>query len=375
MNIKLTGFLAVTALAVSCGQKQDGPGAAMQQSGPAPMAVIEVVSRTLTGYDVYPVKIEGTVNSNVFAKVSGYITDVLVDEGQYVSKGQLLFKLETQSMSEDANAAKANVEAAQVRVNQLIPLVEKNIISEIQLETAKAQLAQAKAGYQSVLANIGYANIKSPVSGYVGKISFRTGTLVSPASPQPLTVVSQTDNVYAYFSMNEIDYLNFLQNAKGNSLPDKIKNFPPVQLRMSNGEIYSENGQITTVTGQIDPATGTVSFRATFPNRGHILANGSSGEILISHVYEDATIVPDMSSYEQQGRTMVYKVVGDTLAEPLVIEELNRIDNNILVKSGLEPGDKIIAVGADRLFGATLVTPQMMPYDSVASSVQTIFTR
>src|SRR5690606_21301372 len=137
-------------------------------------------------YTTYPTSLEGIVDSEVRAKTSGYITHVLVDEGQKVKKGQTLFTLETQSLSQDAAAAKANVNAAQVEVDKLKPLVEKNIISAVQLETAKAKLAQAQSGYNSIAANIGYATIKSPVDGYVGAIPFREGALISPTSQVPL---------------------------------------------------------------------------------------------------------------------------------------------------------------------------------------------
>jgi len=371
MNTKLTGSIAIAVLILSaCGTKKGGMPI---MNAPRPMPVLEIPTKTLTGYSVYPARIEGVVNSNVTAKVSGYITHVLIDEGEYVKKGQLLFKLETQSMTEEAKAAKANIDAAQVRVNQLIPLVEKNIISSVQLETARAQLAQAQASYESIVANIGYSEIRSPVNGYVGAIPYRTGSLVSPTSPKPLTVVSETDQVYVYFSMNEVDYLNFLQHSVGKTLTEKIKNYPAVKLKLSNGDIYQQDGRITTTTAQIDPVTGTVSFRATFPNAEHLLANGSSGTILIPKKYENVPTIPELSAYEQQGRIMVYQVIGDSLGSPVIIEELDRIDNNILIKSGLKAGDKIIANGADRLQGPTPVIPQPVSYDSLMNSIQPIF--
>src|SRR5690606_23756105 len=108
------------------------------------------------------------------------------------------------------------------------PLVQKNIISSVQLETAKARLAQARAAYNSVKANIAYASIKSPVDGFVGAIPYREGSLVSPNDPIPLTTVSDIENIYAFFAMNERDYLNFILNAEGENLSEKVKNFPPV---------------------------------------------------------------------------------------------------------------------------------------------------
>src|SRR5690606_18404092 len=227
--------------------------------------------------------------------------------------GQTLFRIETQALSQDAGAARANINAAQVEVDKLKPLVEKNIISPVQLTTAEARLAQAKANYNSIVANIDYATIKSPVNGYVGSIPHREGALVSPADPTPLTTVSVTNEVYAFFTMNERDYLNFIQEAKGENLNEKIKNFPPVELELVNGEIYKHKGKIETVTGQVNASTGTVSFRATFPNPNRILANGNSGKIRIPKTYENAVVVPEASTFEQQGIVYVYKVQGDKI--------------------------------------------------------------
>lgn len=345
---------------------QDTPQG-QQRGGAVSLPVVEVPERTLTAYTSYPVSIEGTVTSAVRAKVAGYITAVLVDDGEKVRKGQTLFKLETQALSQDAGAAQANVNAAQVEVNKLKPLVDKGIISAVQLETARARLAQAKANYNSITANIGYATIKSPIDGYVGSINFRQGALVSPADPTPLTTVSDIDEVYAYFAMNEKDYLDFLQKTKGQSLSEKIANFPAVVLQLVNGELYAHEGKIGTVTGQVNRATGTVSFRATFPNPGRILANGNSGNIRIPKKYENAVVVPEASTYEQQGRVYVYRVQGDTLAVSVPIVVLDRVDNLVLVKSGVKAGDRIVAQGVGKVRNNTPITPQPVAFDSIPS--------
>lgn len=363
-------FILTSFLFASCGE--DDP-AQQQTSGPMPMPVVEIPIKTVTGYTTYPVSIQGIVNSDVRAKASGFITDVLVDEGEKVQQGDLMFRIETQSLSEDANAAQANVNAAQVGVDQLKPLVEKNIISEVQLQTAKAKLAQARANYNSIMANIGYAAIRSPIDGYVGAIPFRQGSLVSPSTAIPLTTVSNTDEVYAYFAMNEADYLDFIQNAEGENLVEKIENFPPVQLQLANGEMYGENGEIETVTGQIDPSLGTVSYRAVFPNPDRLLANGGSGTIHIPKTYQDVPVVPEASTYERQGKVYAYKVSGDTLATPIVIEVRDRVQNFIVVESGIEAGDRIIAKGAGKLQGPTPIKPQPVAFDSIAKTLKPVF--
>ena len=355
--------------AASCTEKKAGP----QGPGALALPVVEVPLKTVTGYSSYPVSIEGTINSAVRAKVSGYITAVLVDEGQKVNRGQTLFKLETQALTQDAGAAKANVNAARVEVEKLKPLVEKEIISSVQLETAQARLAQAEANYKSVTASIDYATIRSPIDGYVGAINFRQGALVSPADPTPLTTDSDTDEVYAFFAMNERDYLDFLQNAEGQNLSQKIENFPPVELLLVNGEPYKHKGKIETVTGQVNRSTGTVSFRATFPNPDRMLANGNSGSIRIPKTYNEVPVVPEASTFEQQGIVYVFQVRGDTVALATPIEVTDRVNNVIVVKSGVEAGDKIVARGVGKLRDNTPVTPQVIPFDSVANSIEVVF--
>lgn len=356
----------MSLLLASCGQQEQ-----QQARGPMQVPVIKLPTKTLTDYNSYPVSIEGVINSEVRPKVSGYITNVVVDEGQAVKKGDVLFTLETESLSQDAEAAQANVNAARVEVDKLKPLVEKDIISNSQLESAKAKLAQAKASYSSIAANIGYATIKSSVDGVVGSIHFRNGSLVSPESI--LTTVSQVDELYAFFGMNEKDYIHFLQNAEGKGIAEKIKNFQPVKLELATGDVYAHEGEIETVSGQVNPQTGTVNFRARFPNPDRLLANGNSGRIMIPETYTDKVIVPESASFERQGLVYVYTVQGDSLAVSKSFEVETRIKNFILVKSGLEEGQTIIAQGLGQIGNNMPVKPQLKDFDSIVKPIKKAF--
>src|SRR5699024_8621794 len=206
---------------VSCsnGQK-NAQGMGQQQAMPYPVS--EITTRDITTYKEYPTSLEGTLNSAVRAKANGYITQVLVDEGQKVKKGQALFKLETESLDQQAKAAQANLNALEVEVNKLIPLVEEGIVSDVQLKTARANYERAKADLGSVATNIDFATVRSPADGRIGSINFREGSLISPQDPTPLTQITKTENVYAFFTMNERDYLNFIQTTEGENLSEKI---------------------------------------------------------------------------------------------------------------------------------------------------------
>ena len=364
--------LSLILVVFSCGNKTE-QAAATQQAPPPAFPVTAIQQKTVTGYQEYPTNIEGIVNSDVRAKVSGYIQNVLVDEGQKVRKGQPLFRLETQSLSQDAGAAKARVNVAQVEVDKLIPLVEKNIISAVQLETAKANLAQAKATLSGVSANIGYATIKSPVDGYVGAINFREGALVSPSDSNPLTTVSDISQVYAFFSFNEAQYIDHLQRYEGQNKAERIKNSPDLSLVLANGKVYSETGRIQTSTGQINESTGTIKMRAAFDNPNEILTNGNSGKIRLPIEYKDAIIVPQSATFEQQKDIMVFTVDQDNKVKSNIIKVQGTVGNLYVVESGLKVGDKLIVSGVGKLRAGMPIAPQDTPFEEAIKPVAVLF--
>ncbi|MBU2922646.1 efflux RND transporter periplasmic adaptor subunit [Winogradskyella psychrotolerans] len=370
--VSILTIVSVFLIVVSCGNKENTQSGAAA-APPAPFPVTQLQPKTVTGYTDYPATIEGKVNSDVRAKTSGYIEKVYVDEGEKVRKGQVLFRLETQSLSQDADAAKAQVNVAQVEVNKLIPLVEKNIISPVQLETAKANLAQAKANYSSVTANIGYATIKSPIDGFVGAINFREGALISPSDATPLTTVSQIDEVYAFFSFNEAQYIDHLQRSEGKTKAERIKNAPDLTLILANGKAYSEKGRIQTSTGQINQNTGTIQIRAAFDNPNEILTNGNSGKIRFPIEYKDAIVVPQSATFEQQGNVMIFKLGAENKVETSILNVKGTVDNLYVVESGIDSKDKIIVSGIGKLRNGMAISPQEIPFEEAIKQVPTLF--
>ncbi|RKS98102.1 efflux RND transporter periplasmic adaptor subunit [Chryseobacterium defluvii] len=394
MTNKLIIFSIAAFSLTAC--KKEAP----KQDGPKPYPVVSVEVKNVVGYQTFPATIQGRINNDVRAKIQGYITQVLVDEGQYVTKGQPLFRLETNILNENAAAAQAGigaaesniaaaqaaVNAAQVEVNKLKPLVAKNIISNVQLQTAQADLAkaqaqlqqavaskrQATANYKGVEANIEYSVIRAPISGVVGKLPLKAGSLVGPTDQTPLTTISDTSEIYAYFSMNEKEYFDFLEKSVGASVPEKIKNLPMVELQLANGSLYPEKGRIEAITGQIDPTTGTIQFRVQFPNAQKLLSNGNSGTIRFPQRYDNVLVVPESATYEQQGIVYVYKVEKDT-AKNVVIDVIERIDNMALIKSGVNKGETVIAAGIGGLKPGTAVIKKPVKMDSLVQSIKPKF--
>lgn len=409
MKNRIIIYTLLSFTALSCKKKEE-----QKQEGPKEVPVIAAEIRNVTGYTTFPTSIQGRVNNDVRAKIQGYVTQVLVDEGQYVTKGQPLFRLETNTLNQSADAARAGigaarsgveaaranvsaaqaaVQSAQVEVNKLVPLVQKNIISNVQLETARANLSraqaqlsqaraaqqqasasvsQATANYQGVQANIDYSVIRAPISGVIGKLPLRVGSLVGPSDQIPLTTVSDTSGIFAYFSMNEKEYLDFLENSYGATVPEKLRNMPMVELELANGSLYPEKGKIEAVTGQIDASTGTIQFRVSFPNSSKLLSNGNSGTIRVPKLYEQALVVPESATFEQQGLVYVFAVEKDT-AKNKIIEVTDRVNNLVVIKEGLKKGDKIVAQGVATLKPGTAVKQKPADFDEIVNAIKPIF--
>jgi len=380
-QIKTLLLVILGTSVVGCSEKAEAPQA------PAPsLDVVAVVTKNVVGYDLFPATIQGKINNDVRAKIQGYVQEVYVHEGQSVSKGQPLFRLEADNLSETASAAKsgiavaeASVNVAQVEVDKLIPLVEKGIIGQIQLATAKANLAaaksslaQSKANYGSASANVDYSVVRSPISGIVGKLPLKNGSLVGPADPIALTTIADISSVYAYFSMNEKEYFQFLNTTEGKTLNDKIKNLPEVELQLADGTLYSEKGKIETVSGQIDVVTGTVQVRVAFPNPNKLLSNGNSGTVLIPKSYDSALVIPEIASFEQQGKINVFKVVNDTVVSTMV-DVTDRVNNMLIVNNGVKEGDVIVVSGIGSLRNKSAIQPKKANFDSIVNSITPVF--
>ncbi|WP_111707060.1 efflux RND transporter periplasmic adaptor subunit [Lutibacter citreus] len=322
-------------------------------------------------YNEYAANIEGEQNIEIRAKVDGFVDEIYIDEGSEVKKGQILFKLSAETLKQQANAAKANiavakaqVATAQVDVNKIKPLVEKNIISSVQLLTAqsnlnaaKAQLNAAIASYMNTKENLDYTIIKSPVDGIVGSIPYRVGSLVGRSEAKPLTTVSNISNVYAYFTLNEKQLLQFNRQLNGNSIEAKIKELPAVELILSDGTTYEHKGKIETINGMVNPRTGSISYRAIFPNPSNLLRSGTSGKVKFPSNETEAILVPQKATYELQGKKFVYLVNKENKVESREVTVNQSINNDFIVKNGLIEGETFVVEGLIKLKDGMQINP------------------
>ena len=353
---KTVFFLIVCmALTISCEQKKQDKAAETYY----PVLTVELSDRTLQTN--YTATISGVQTVEIRPQVSGMITDILIEEGQSVSKDQVLFIIDQTPYKAAYEIAVANVKSAEAALSTAKLIVESNqdlfeqdVVSEFDLMTAKnnlteaeARLALCKAEEVSARNNLSYTEVRSPVNGVASMILYRVGALVSSSISQPLVTVSDDSRVYAYFSMAENQMLDMIQQYE--SLDNAIRQMPPVDLIMSNGVVYEHKGKINAISGTISETTGAVSIRAVFPNRQHLLRNGGSGSVVIPMERKGCIVIPQTATYELQDRIFVYKVVNGKAESTEIRVSPNNNGTEYIVENGLSTGDIIVSEGAGLL--------------------------
>ena len=355
--------MACFMAAVSCGQ-------APTAMGPAEYAVMTIATTDREIPINYSATIRGRQDIAIYPQVSGTIFELCVNEGQTVSKGQPLFiidqvpyKAALQTAEANVAAAKAGVATAQLTYDSKKELYAKNVVSQYDLLTAentlltaKAQLAQAEAQRVNAANNLSYTVVKAPANGVVGTLPYRVGALVSASIPQPLTTVSDNSEMYVYFSMNENQLLNLTRRY--GSVAETLKNMSAVQLQLSDGSIYDLPGRVESISGVIDTSTGSVSLRAAFPNPNGLLHSGGAGNIILPSIYKDCIAVPQAATFELQDKVYVYKVVDGKASSSIIDVEKLSNGREYIVRSGLTPGDVIVAEGVGLLREGTPIVPK-----------------
>lgn len=313
--------------------------------------------------------IEGKVNVEIRPQVEGILENIYIDEGDFVKAGQPIFRINELPYQEQVKNALANVEVekarlrnAQIEMSRLQPLVDNEVISEVQLKTAesnyevaKASLARAQALEATARINMGFTTIKAPVNGYIGRIPKRIGNLVAKNDSQPITVLSDIEEVYVYFTMSESDYL-FFKKMSQDSTARKIN--PNVKLVLADGSIYELPGRIDADAGQVNRSTGAISLRATFSNPNKLLRSGNTGKVLMEQLHPNVLLIPQVATSVIQDRTFVFRLKSDNTVERVLISIEGKSGRNYIVSdNNLKENDRIVTSGLDKLTEGVRVNP------------------
>lgn len=356
-NLIMTLSLITMAFLSSCSGNKT-----QQQMPSANFKTMTVQTQEVTMTTNYSATIRGRQDIEVYPQVAGTLQRLCVTEGQKVAKGQTLFIIDQVPYQAALNtalasqqAANASLATAQLNYDSKKQLFDDGIISDVELQTAqntllsaKAQVAQANAQVVNARNSLSYTVVKSPANGVVGTLPYRQGALVSSAMPQPLTTVSDNNQMYVYFSIAEGQLLNMTRES--GSAEAAIGAMPDVKLLLVDGSEYPYKGKVESVSGVVDRSTGTVQVRAVFDNPEKLLHSGSTGTVVIPTTYKDKIVVPVTATVQMQDKFKVYLVDKDNIAhEQLVTTEPLSNGKEYVIKDGLKVGDVIVAEGAGML--------------------------
>lgn len=362
-----TQILAMIALCLTACSSQPPQPAALQN-----LPVISISSADATTYQEYPASIQGKDNVEIRPQVSGILDQVFVEEGSYVKAGQPLFQINQAPYQEKLNNARASLRVAtgalanaELEIEKLTPLVNSKVISDYQLKTAgsareisRGNVDQAKADIASAQINVGYTLVKAPVSGYIGLLPKKRGSLVGPADPTALTDLSDVKQVHIYFALGEYDFIRFKQQYSGKTLADKIKALPPVELIVADDSAYALKGKVDLMDGQFNKNTGAITVRATFENPDGLLRSGNTGRVRLGLSFTNQLIVPQTATLELQDKIFVFMVDSHNKVTRQPIAISGKSGTNYMVSGGLKAGDRIVSNGFDHLQDGETIHPE-----------------
>src|SRR5580700_5688305 len=364
----VVGLLA----AVSAGCERRVASAAPPQ--PPTVEVTSVVQKDVPTEGEWVGTLEGYVNAQISPQVSGYLIRQDYNEGTFVRKGQVLFEIDPrpfQAALDQANGQLAQAQAqlanAELNVKRDIPEAEAHAIPQRQLDTdtqeqlgAKAAVEAAQAAVEEAALNLGYTKVLSLIDGIAGINTVQVGNLVGPSAV--LTAVSQVNPIKVYFPISEQEYLRMADDTAPGSV-DWLTHASriPLQLTLADGSSYSYRGKIVFANRQVNTDTGTIQIVGEFSNPKNLLRPGQYARIQApTGTITGALLVPQAAVNQQQGTYQVTVIGSDNRAQLRTVEVGPKVDTLWVITSGLKPGDRVVAVGAEKTKEGELVNPK--PY-------------
>jgi membrane fusion protein (multidrug efflux system) len=334
--------------------------------------VTELKTQSAKLHREYVGDIHAVKNVEIYARVKGYLEEVYVDEGKEVKKGQVLFRINNEEY--EANLAKAkaalqsavaDAKGAELELKRVKLLVEKNVISKTEVEVAEAKLAavnakieEARSEKSNASLQLAQTQIRAPFNGIIDRIPFKTGSLINEGTL--LTTLSDTKSVFAYFNVSENEYLEYVKaRGKGESKQELV------ELELADGSYFKHKGTIETMEGAFDEGTGSIAFRARFSNPDKLLKHGSTGTIRLTNHVENALLIPQKAAFEIQDKNFVYVLQKDNKIKTRTFTPQSRLGDYYVVKSGLEPGERIVYEGLQGLKDGATISPKSVSLDSL----------
>lgn len=309
----------------------------------------------------YVCQIRSIRNIELRAQEKGYLQDIFVDEGQFVKKGQLLFKIMPRIYEAELQRAQAEVNAAEIEVQNTQSLAEKNVVSKNELAMAQAKLGKAKAELELAKVHLDFTEIRAPFDGLIDRLHLKLGSLVEEG--ELLTSLSDNSQLWVYFNVSEPEYLNY-------QALNKTKGGLKVNLLMANNQLFKHPGVIETIESEFNNETGNIAFRATFPNPDGLLRHGETGNILMKEQLKGALIIPQKATLEVMDKKYVYVVDKNNVVQLRPITIGAQMPDLYVITDGLAENEKILLEGLRKVKNNDKISFEYEDPDAVISHLK-----
>jgi membrane fusion protein (multidrug efflux system) len=380
------GVLGLIVLALIVEALRPSKKALGAQPSTTDVEVVQVKKEDVPIYSEWIGTLDGLVNADVRAEVTGYLLKQGYQEGAFVNQGQLLFQIDprpfqaaldqAQGQLAQAQAALANAQAVQRRteldVQRYTPLAEQQAASQQDLDnsvqnnlaaiatvaTAKAQIKTYEAAVETAKINLDFTRLVAPIDGIAGQAQLQVGALVTPGSGV-VTSVSTVNPIKVYFTVGEPQYLAWRKRFPTESSRLEADKELRLQLILADGSTYPDVGKFYFADRQVDESTGAIRIAGLFPNPNNVLRPGGYAKVrAVIRTQPGALLVPQRAVSELQGGYQVAVVEADNKVDVRTVTVGDRVDNRWIIASGLNAGDRVVAEGVQRMRTGVHVNPK-----------------
>ncbi|MDG3581253.1 efflux RND transporter periplasmic adaptor subunit [Galbibacter pacificus] len=310
--------------------------------------------------DDYVCQIQSIRHIELRAQERGYLEKIYVDEGQFVKKGQLLFKIMPKIYEAEKQKASAEASFAEIEYQNTKKLADSDVVAPNELAMAKATYDKAKAELALAEAHLQFTEIRAPFDGIIDRFHMRQGSLVDEG--ELLSSLSDNSQMWVYYNVPEAEYLNYKTKV---SKDNPVK----VNLLMANNQLFKQTGEVGTIEADFDNETGNIPFRATFPNPDGLLRHGETGSILMKVPYKEAIIIPQKATFEVLSKKYVFVIGKDNKIQQREISIKAELPHLFIVDKGLSVNDKVLLEGIRMVKNGEKIDYELEKPDKVLASL------
>jgi len=323
-------LLLILASCSSCNQHKKENKEEIKYMVTSPIEMDTVITKD------YVCQIHSIRHIELRALEKGYLQKISVDEGQFVKKGQPMFKIMPNIYQAELKRAEAEADVAAIELKNTKLLAESKVVSPNELAMSKAKYEKASADVIMAKTHLGFTNIKAPFDGIMDHLLVREGSLLDEG--ELLTTLSDNSKMWVYFNVPEAEYLDYITNDHKD---DRMK----VSLMMANNREFSQKGVVETIEGEFNNQTGNIAFRATFPNPDGILRHGETGSIFMKVPLKGVLIIPQKATFEVLDKKFVFVLDKNNIIRQREITIGEELPHLFVVEKGLSEKDKVLLEG------------------------------